>query len=101
MTSCIKDQSDCNTYRLPRNYVANHLSGKQIIIDGKLDDPAWQEVPWTENFVDMRSAVYPAPYLDTKVKIRYVMCRLRECGTYIFSIATISFPVIKSFNYLT
>ena len=73
LTPCINDQSECNTYKLPRTYVANHLNGKQIIIDGKLDDDAWQEVPWTENFVDIRSEVYPAPYLDTKVKIRYVI----------------------------
>jgi len=26
------------------------LNGKTINIDGKLDDDAWQEVPWTETF---------------------------------------------------
>ena len=69
-TACIKDASFCNTYKLPRNYIAYHLSGKQVTIDGKLDEEAWQEVPWSEMFVDMRSELYPKPFLDTKVKIR-------------------------------
>lgn len=35
---------------LPKNYIARHLSGKTITIDGKLDDPAWEEVPWASTF---------------------------------------------------
>ena len=72
-TQCIQDQSKCNTYKLPRNYVAHHLNGRQINIDGRLDEEAWREVPWTKNFTDIRSTVYPVPYLDTRVKIRYVV----------------------------
>ena len=73
LTPCVTDSTVCNSYRLPRTYNAYHLNGQQINIDGRLDDAAWQEVPWTENFVDMRSEVYPDPYLETKVKIRYMV----------------------------
>ena len=69
----MKDSSLCNSYKLPRTYNVYHLNGKQINIDGRLDDEAWQEVSWSEKFVDMRSELYPAPHLDTKIKIRY--CR--------------------------
>ena len=72
LTACVQDSTYCNTYKLPRTYNAYHLNGKQITIDGRLDDVAWQEVPWSENFVDMRSELYPVPYLDTKIKIRYI-----------------------------
>ena len=69
----MKDSSSCDSYRLPRTYNAYHLNGKQINIDGRLDDAAWQEVPWSEKFVDMRSVLYPEPFLETKVKMRYVL----------------------------
>lgn len=40
------------------------------------------QVPWSENFVDMRSTVYPKPYLDTKFKIRWDNVSL-HIGAYI------------------
>ncbi|XP_060577885.1 uncharacterized protein LOC132735000 [Ruditapes philippinarum] len=69
--ACVKTKEECWNLGLPRNYIAYHLNGKTITIDGKLDDDAWKEVPWSETFVDMRSSVYPKPYLDTKFKIRW------------------------------
>ena len=48
---CIHDNEDCLSYGLPRHYIAYHLRDKTINIDGKLDDEAWAEVPWTEDFV--------------------------------------------------
>lgn len=77
-------QATCNTEDLPRTYLAYHLNGQTINIDGKLDDPAWEAVPWTENFVDIRGAEYPVPYFTTKVKARwddqrlYVGARMQE-----------------------
>lgn len=47
--SCRADS--CNTEDLPRTYNAYHLNGQTVTIDGKLDDPAWQEVPWTQSFM--------------------------------------------------
>ncbi|XP_071079705.1 uncharacterized protein [Haliotis cracherodii] len=56
---------------LPRHYVANHLNGKTITVDGRLDEDAWKEVPWTENFMDIRGPQFPAPPVETKVKLRW------------------------------
>lgn len=81
-TSCVQDSNLCNTYKLPRTYNAYHLNGKEIKIDGKLNDDAWQEVPWSEKFTDMRSAVYASPFLDTKIKMRWDDSRL-YVGAYI------------------
>lgn len=69
--ACVTKPEDCWDFGLPRHYNAYHLNGKSIVVDGKLDDDAWKEVPWSEEFVDMRSNVYPKPYLDTKFKMRW------------------------------
>ncbi|KAL4221398.1 hypothetical protein ACF0H5_019656 [Mactra antiquata] len=68
---CVKSREQCWDFDLPRHYIAYHLNGKKINIDGKLNDQAWNEVPWSETFVDIRSAVYPKPYLETKFKMRW------------------------------
>ncbi|KAH3711884.1 hypothetical protein DPMN_071560 [Dreissena polymorpha] len=82
---------DCLNADLPRTYIAYHLNGRTINIDGKLDDPAWVDVPWTDSFTDIRGPSFPAPYFDTKVKVRwdnerlYVGARMQETdfwGTY-------------------
>lgn len=42
----------CELPYFPRHYVAYRLSeGQSVNIDGKLDDSAWSEVGWTEDFV--------------------------------------------------
>ena len=52
----------------PRQYVA-YRSRQPLVIDGKLDDAAWQEVGWSERFVDISTAT--PPRLSTRAKIRY------------------------------
>ncbi|KAL4221403.1 hypothetical protein ACF0H5_019661 [Mactra antiquata] len=79
---CINDPTECWDFDLPRHYIAYHLGDKSINIDGKLDEEAWNEAPWSETFVDMRSDVYPKPYYDTKFKIRWDDERL-YVGAYI------------------
>ncbi|XP_053379141.1 uncharacterized protein LOC128548426 [Mercenaria mercenaria] len=81
-TACVNKPEGCWDFGLPRNYIAYHLQGKVINIDGKLDDDAWNEVPWSETFVDMRSKVFPKPYFDTKFKIRWDDARM-YIGAYI------------------
>lgn len=41
---CLKSPVDCWNFGLPRHYIAHHLNGKSVTIDGKLDDEAWNEV---------------------------------------------------------
>jgi hypothetical protein len=38
-------------------------------IDGRLDDPAWQSAPWTDDFGDMTTGMVPAAPLRTRAKL--------------------------------
>jgi hypothetical protein len=54
-------------YPHPRGYVAIRAASPPVI-DGRVDDAAWREAPWTDEFVDMADpAVSPAP--RTRVKM--------------------------------
>jgi hypothetical protein len=69
-------------YVAPRGYVC-HRAPKEagllrgdsnrgdmsITLDGKLDEAAWQAVPWTEDFVDIEGDVRPRPRFRTRVKM--------------------------------
>jgi hypothetical protein len=54
--------------RSAREYVA-HRAVPAPVVDGKLDDAAWRDVPWTEPFVDIVGDARPAPRLLTRAKI--------------------------------
>jgi hypothetical protein len=55
-------------YVPPKGYVCYRASGP-LTIDGKLDEPAWQAVPWTDAFVDIEGDKKPAPRFRTRVKM--------------------------------
>jgi hypothetical protein len=52
----------------PRQYVA-YRTDHPLVVDGRLDDPAWVAVPFTERFVDISTATRPR--LATYVKMRW------------------------------
>jgi hypothetical protein len=52
----------------PLHYTCNRAAAP-IRIDGRLDDPAWQNAPWTTDFVDIQGAGRPAPRYRTRVKM--------------------------------
>lgn len=52
----------------PENYIC-FRSPWAIILDGKLDEPAWQNVPWTNEFVDIEGSLKPLPTYRTLVKM--------------------------------
>lgn len=52
----------------PRRYLC-HRARSPIEIDGRLDDPAWREVPWTEDFVDIEGDRRPKPRYRTRAKM--------------------------------
>ncbi len=54
----------------PRGYVA-YKTSTPIVIDGSLDDPAWQRAPWTEDFVDIEGSLKPAPRFRTRAKMAW------------------------------
>jgi hypothetical protein len=39
------------------------------VVDGKLDDAAWKDAPWTDYFVDIEGDRRPAPRYKTRVKM--------------------------------
>jgi hypothetical protein len=55
-------------YDPPRQYVCVRASGP-VTIDGKLDEPAWQAAPWTEDFVDIEGDLRPKPRFRTRAKM--------------------------------
>jgi hypothetical protein len=55
-------------YVPPKGYVCYQASGP-ITIDGRLDEVAWQQVPWTDLFVDIEGDAKPRPRLGTRVKM--------------------------------
>jgi WD40 repeat protein/serine/threonine protein kinase len=72
-----------NAYVPPRGYVCYRAIGP-IAIDGKLDEPAWQAVPWTEDFVDIEGDRRLPPRFRTRAKMLwddryfYIAAELQE-----------------------
>jgi hypothetical protein len=52
----------------PRGYVA-YRAATAIAVDGRLDDPAWRDAPWSDPFVDIEGDLRPKPRLATRVKM--------------------------------
>jgi hypothetical protein len=51
-----------------RAYLAPQRDGP-IVVDGRLDEPAWLRAPWSEPFVDIEGAARPVPPLATRVRM--------------------------------
>lgn len=52
----------------PASYVAQRAVGV-IDVDGRLDEPSWQEAAWTEVFVDIEGDRQEAPRFRTRAKM--------------------------------
>lgn len=57
-------------YVAPRSYVCPKARNA-IVIDGRLDDAAWADVPWSEDFVDIEGDVKPKPRYRTRIKMTW------------------------------
>ncbi|HYT91498.1 MAG TPA: carbohydrate-binding family 9-like protein, partial [Gemmataceae bacterium] len=55
-------------YVPPRGYVC-YRAAAPLKIDGKLDDAAWRNAPWTADFVDIEGDGKPRPRFRTRVKM--------------------------------
>jgi hypothetical protein len=55
----------------PRVYETHHVNPHSPEIDGKLDDPAWESVPWSENFTQGSPNSGEAPSQNTQFKVLY------------------------------
>ncbi len=54
----------------PRGYVA-YKTPVPIVIDGDLNDPAWQSAAWTEDFLDIEGDMKPRPRFRTRAKMTW------------------------------
>ncbi len=52
----------------PRGYVC-HKAASPPRVDGRLDDAAWREAAWTDDFVDIEGGKKPRPALRTRAKM--------------------------------
>ncbi len=68
----------------PQTYLCRPATAGEISLDGKLDEAAWTEVPWSRDFIDIVGASRPTPRLRTHVKLLwdaeflYVAAELEE-----------------------
>jgi hypothetical protein len=56
------------SYVPPKGYVC-YRATSPLTIDGRLDDAAWQAVPWSNDFVDIEGDKKPRPRFRTRVKM--------------------------------
>src|SRR5262249_10094902 len=55
-------------YVPPRGYVC-YRAASPVTVDGRLDEMAWRDAPWTEEFVDIEGDRKPRPRFRTRVKM--------------------------------
>ena len=73
----------CAYAQPPKQYACQRAAGP-VMIDGKLDDAAWANAPWTDYFVDIEGSKKPQPRFHTRVKMLwddqyfYVAAELEE-----------------------
>ncbi|KAJ3415659.1 hypothetical protein HDV05_004337 [Chytridiales sp. JEL 0842] len=46
-------------------------AGASLVLDGSLTSPAWDSIPFTAPFIDMRGTSFGTPKFDTRVKMMY------------------------------
>jgi len=67
----------------PRHYLC-YKTNETIMIDGKMEDPAWEKAAWTQQFVDIEGLDKPAPTYPTQAKMLwddeyfYIAAKLTE-----------------------
>ncbi len=52
----------------PKGYLCRHTA-TPIVVDGKLDDPAWAAAPWTTDFADIQGEGKAKPRFRTRAKL--------------------------------
>src|SRR5207253_5720132 len=65
---CSEPPATALEFTPPKGYVCYRASGP-ITIDGKLDDAAWKDAPWTDDFVDIEGDAKPKPRFRTRAKM--------------------------------
>jgi len=70
LTSIAQSQFNvfANLFTIPKSYVVTYTKTPPII-DGDINDPAWQQAKWTDDFGDIEGELKPKPPLQTNVKM--------------------------------
>ena len=70
--SALQAQSETTTDTIPRKrYFTNQIVGTAPVIDGKLEDPAWNQVEWSGDFTQRQPYENKPPTQETQFKILY------------------------------
>ncbi|HEX8914318.1 MAG TPA: carbohydrate-binding family 9-like protein [Humisphaera sp.] len=64
---------------VPRGYVCRRAAGP-VTVDGKPDEPAWADAPWTDDFVDIEGSRRPNPRFRTRAKMLW-----DDAGFYVYA----------------
>lgn len=91
VTSLAKAQSAFkgmeNLFTLPLTYTVVHTT-KPVIVDGAINDSAWQQAAWTTYFQDIEGTAKPTPDEQTRVKMLwddsclYIAAQLQESNVW-------------------
>jgi hypothetical protein len=52
----------------PRTYIC-YRAASPVVVDGEIDEPVWDKVPWSDAFVDIEGPAKPKPRFRTMVKM--------------------------------
>ena len=55
---------------VPKSYLC-HRATAPVVVDGKLEDPAWKAAAWTDDFVDIQGDAKPKPRFRTRAKMMW------------------------------
>jgi len=76
-------------FTTPSNYIV-HYTKTPPVIDGDVNDAAWQQAPWTADFQDIEGAIKPKPYLQTRAKMLwddsclYIAAQIQEPNVWAY-----------------
>ncbi len=76
-------QESASAIGTPKRYACRRAASP-IAIDGRIDEPAWADVPWTDYFVDIEGGAEPKPRFATRAKMLwdeayfYIAAKLEE-----------------------
>jgi hypothetical protein len=57
-------------FTTPRHYVVQHTT-QAPLMDGNINEAAWQQAEWTDLFIDIEGSKKPVPAYDTRVKMMW------------------------------
>eukprot|EP00929_Paragymnodinium_shiwhaense_P062965 TRINITY_DN31477_c0_g1_i1.p1 TRINITY_DN31477_c0_g1~~TRINITY_DN31477_c0_g1_i1.p1 ORF type:complete len:409 (-),score=96.28 TRINITY_DN31477_c0_g1_i1:41-1267(-) len=90
---------DAGGWAGPRVYNARRVASGPITIDGDIYKPVWEEVPWSEDFVDIQGADAPegsGPFAGTRTRMK-----MRWDDEYLYIATEMSadnWPIIAEFT---